>query len=47
VNYLLASIGFLCMLIWAAANGMFRDIEQPKYRMLEVEEQLNRREREC
>jgi len=42
LNYLLASMGFLCLLIWAARNGMFHDIERPKYRMLEIEEQLDR-----
>ncbi len=36
-NYLLASAGFLCMLLWAACNGMFRDIENPKQAMLERE----------
>ncbi len=43
-NYLLASAGFFMMLCWAAFNGMFRDIEQPKYDLLEVEEKLNRRD---
>ncbi len=42
VNYLLASMGFLCMLGWAAAHGMFNDIEGPKRVMLEHEEQLDR-----
>ena len=30
LNYLLASLGFLCLFGWAAVDGMFRDIEQPK-----------------
>ena len=42
VNYLLASIGFFCMLIWATANGMFHDMERPKYLMLEREWALER-----
>lgn len=42
-NYLLASIGFFFLLLWAAANGMFRDIERPKYDMLQQEEELDRR----
>ncbi len=42
MNYLLASAGFLCMLGWAAAQGMFNDIEGPKVTMLEHEEQLDR-----
>jgi hypothetical protein len=41
VNYLLAGLGFLCMLGWAACNGMFHDIEQPKRTMLETEQQLD------
>lgn len=42
VNYLLASLGFLCMLAWASWNGMFHDVERPKFDMLEHEEQLDR-----
>ncbi len=41
LNYLLASLGFFSLLIWAAANGMFRDIEQPKLTMLENDTKLN------
>jgi hypothetical protein len=40
-NYLLASFGFFCLLLWAAMNGMFRDIEQPKHQMLDVESRLD------
>ena len=42
INYLLASAGFFCMLLWAGCNGMFRDLEQPKYAMLENERKLDR-----
>jgi hypothetical protein len=41
VNYLLASFGFLCLLGWAAGNGMFHDIERPKRTMLEIEQRLD------
>jgi Cytochrome oxidase maturation protein cbb3-type len=41
VNYLLAGLGFLCLLGWAAYNGMFHDIEQPKHTMLETEARLD------
>lgn len=41
MNYLLASLGFLCLFGWAAAHGMFSDIERPKYSMLETERQLD------
>ncbi|RIK85345.1 MAG: hypothetical protein DCC67_04120 [Planctomycetota bacterium] len=43
VNYLLASMGFLCLVGWAAAHGMFHDIERPKHTMLDVESELDRR----
>ena len=43
LNYLLASAGFFCMLLWAAWNGMFRDVEQPKVDFLENERLLDRR----
>ena len=42
VNYLLASLGFLCMLTWAIMNGMFRDLEKPKETMLQRERELDR-----
>ncbi len=41
MNYLLASAGFLCLLGWAAAQGMFRHIERPKQTMLEVNARLD------
>ena len=41
VNYLLASLGFFFLFCWAAAHGMFRDIEQPKYAMLDNERKLD------
>lgn len=42
-NYLLASAGFLCLLGWAACQGMFHDIEQPKQTMLDIESELDSR----
>jgi len=41
LNYLLASAGFFCMLLWAAWNGMFRDIERPKTDFLDNEARLD------
>ena len=41
VNYLMASAGFFLLLIWATANGMFHDIEKPKYTLLEREKELD------
>ena len=45
VNYLLAGCGFVLLFAWAARNGMFRDIEQPKFEMLDNERRLNALER--
>jgi hypothetical protein len=42
LNYLLASLGFLCLFAWAVMSGMFRDIEGPKWTMLENEALLDR-----
>jgi hypothetical protein len=47
VNYLLASFGFLCLFGWAAARGMFHDIEAPKHAMLDVEAQLDEQTRDA
>jgi hypothetical protein len=41
MNYLLASLGFLFLFLWAMLHGMFRNIEQPKYTMLENEAVLD------
>ena len=41
VNYLLASLGFFCLLLWSAYNGMFRDMEGPKHAMLQQEMMLD------
>lgn len=43
MNYLLASLGFFCLLLWAAGRGMFRDIENPKHQMLDREAALDSR----
>lgn len=42
LNYLLASLGFLCLLGWAGVRGTFHDLEGPKYEMLERERRLDR-----
>jgi len=41
LNYLLASFGFLLLFGWAAANGMFHNIEGPKHTMLLNEARLD------
>jgi hypothetical protein len=41
VNYLLASLGFAMLFLWAILHGMFRDIEAPKETMLGNEAKLD------
>lgn len=40
-NYFMIAAGMACMLAWAIANGMFHDIEKPKYTMLDQEAELD------
>ena len=37
LNYLMVAAGFFCLFFWAYFKGYFRDIEEAKYRMLELE----------
>jgi len=46
LNYLLVAAGFFCLFFWAYFKGHFRDIEAPKYRMLELEREYERAARE-
>ncbi|MFQ5491426.1 MAG: hypothetical protein ACE5GE_11960 [Phycisphaerae bacterium] len=43
-NYFFVTLGMACLFVWAVAHGMFRNIEEPKYTMLEREEELDRRQ---
>ena len=46
LNYLLVAAGFLCLFFWAYFTGQFRDVEAPKYRMLEMQKEIDERELE-
>lgn len=35
MNYLCIAAGFAALFVWAYSRGQFRDVEAPKYRMLE------------
>lgn len=41
LNYLLVAAGFFCLFLWAYLKGHFRDLEAPKYRMLELDRQYD------
>jgi len=47
VVYGLVATGFLFLLAWAYLTGQFRDIERPKYEMLERFDEQERRERDA
>ena len=47
LNYLLVAAGFFCLFVWAYVSGQFRDLEKPKYRMLELQAQMDRAEAEA
>ncbi len=44
LNYLLVAAGFFCLFLWAYMSGQFRDLEAAKYRMLEMQTEIDRDE---
>ncbi len=42
LNYLFATAGFFCMLMWAVTQGAFHDLNQPSREMFENELELER-----
>jgi nitrogen fixation-related uncharacterized protein len=46
LTYLMVAAGFLCLFFWAYFTGQFRDVEEPKYRMLELQREIDRMEHE-
>ena len=41
-TYLLGMLPILFLTLWAVFTGRFRDIEEPKFRMFELQEQIDR-----
>lgn len=41
VNYLLATLGFLCMFLWGAMRGTFHNVEDAKQRMLDDDQRID------
>ena len=46
MNYLFSSLGFFMLFFWAVKHGMFRDVEQVKFSMMETEKTLDLLEEE-
>jgi len=44
LNYLVVALGFACLFLWSYFSGHFRDIEAPKHRMLELQQEIDRHE---
>lgn len=42
VTYLAGMLPLLLLTLWAAFSGRFRDIERPKYRMFELDQEIER-----
>ena len=45
-TYLVGLVGLLLLNMWALSRGYFKDIEAPKFRLLEMEADYDRIERE-
>jgi nitrogen fixation-related uncharacterized protein len=41
--YFVVAAGWLLLLVWCFLSGKFKDVEQPKYDMLRMEEEYERR----
>lgn len=44
MTYLIVAAGFACLFVWALLGGQFKDVEAPKYRMLDLQDQIDRAE---
>ncbi len=42
LNYLFVAAGFTSLFVWAYSRGQFRNVEEPKYRMLEMNAECDR-----
>jgi hypothetical protein len=40
VNYLLATLGFMCLFVWGAMRGTFHNVEDAKQRMLDDDQRI-------
>lgn len=44
LTYLIVAAGFACLFFWAYLTGQFKNVEAPKYRMLELQDEIDSRE---
>ena len=41
-TYLIGMLPIVCITLWAVLTGKFRDIERPKFRLLELDREIER-----
>lgn len=41
-TYLIGMVPIVCITLWAVLTGRFHDIERPKYRLLELDAEIDR-----
>jgi hypothetical protein len=41
-TYLIGMLPIVCVTLWATLTGRFRDIERPKYRLFELDDEIER-----
>lgn len=41
LNYLMVAAGFMFMFLWALFTGQFKNVESAKYRMLEMQDEID------
>lgn len=41
VTYLIVASGYTCLFVWAYLTGQFKDIEGPKYRMIQLQDEVD------
>lgn len=44
ITYLIVASGFACLFFWAYLTGQYKDVEAPKYRMLQMQDEIDARE---
>lgn len=44
LTYLVVAAGFACLFMWAYLGGQFKNVEEAKYRMLEMQREIDARE---
>ncbi len=44
VSYVAVALGFTCIFLWSFTRGEYRDVEEPKHRMLRMQEEFDRAE---